>query len=219
MPRNTPTTSDAATTVNASSSDGRAPWASWASTSQPEMSVPNGCARPKPCGCSLATAMSQCCGLTAVITCGNAATKMKNSVITNAMITSGRRSILPATPDHMPWPSPTWDSTSRSTAIASSGLVTSVIADPRIEGGIGQVDQQHHPDDDDGQDGGHPDHHPDVTLLHRLPQQVAHPADVHHTLCDHRAGERVGEDEAERGDHRDRGVPDDVEAGDVGVAQ
>ncbi len=86
-----PISSDVPTTTRASSSDGRAPYTSWASTSHPNASVPNGCVSPKPWGWIFDSVIRQLCGSVSVNTQGKATTNMKKARITAAAMVSGRR--------------------------------------------------------------------------------------------------------------------------------
>src|SRR5690606_23877746 len=148
-PSTSPMTSETPTTRNASSSDGRAPCTSWASTSQPCRLVPKGCSPPNHCGGTRDSEMSQRCGSVLLNSPGNAATTTKNRLITQAMITSGRRRIRRNVSDHSDRVAGAGGSDWAAIPAAVDG---SVITDPRVQHRVQQVHHEHHHDGDHGQD-------------------------------------------------------------------
>src|SRR5262245_20011268 len=113
--------------------------------SHPNASVPNGCTSPSPCGRIFDSVIKQCCESALVNSPGNTATTRKKTRITAAAMVSGRRRSERQA-------SATSVCDVASTAVATASVEASVIPDPGVERGVGDVDDEHHHDGDDGQD-------------------------------------------------------------------
>src|SRR5699024_3065178 len=82
----------------------------------------------------------------------------------------------------------TWSGPCPVSEASVAEVVGSVIANPRVQDGVDEIDDQHDHHSDDRQHRHNADDNGDVAILHRRPQYAAHAVDVHHAFGDHRTG-------------------------------
>src|SRR5699024_9233535 len=111
--------------------------------------------------------------------------------------------------------SPTRTSARLSAPTASSGSVSvvclSVMADPRVEGTVEQVDDEVHHEVDEHEDGHRTDDGDPVPVAEAGEDVATHAVDAEEALGDDRATEQGTEVVAEEGDDRDEGVAQRVD--------